>query len=180
MSYTTNSLNLYEAGAIAVAFAGMLWLALAARRRPRLPQLCFLTLALFLVLNKVYSPQYVLWLLPFAVLARPRWRAFIVWQAAEIIYFLGIWMYLLGDPSGRSGKGLEFGGYAVALSLRDLAVLGLCVLVSSTSCVPNTTSCGRMAVTIRPAGCSMARRHLRSRTGSVRRAGAGLMSGLLG
>jgi len=129
LSYTTSSLNLYEAGAIAVAFAGIIWLALAAPRRPRLPQLCFLTLALFLVLNKVYSPQYVLWLLPLAVLARPRWRAFIVWQVAEVIYFLGIWMYLLGDPSGRNGKGLEFGGYAVALTIRDVAVLALCALV---------------------------------------------------
>ena len=128
-NYTTNQLNLYEAAAIAIAFLGVCWLALAARRRPRLPQLCFLTLAFFLVLNKVYSPQYVLWLLPLVVLARPRWRAFLVWQAAEIIYFLGIWMYLLGDPSGRTGKGLEYGPYAVSLAIRDISVLALCVLV---------------------------------------------------
>jgi uncharacterized membrane protein len=128
-NYTTNQLNLYEAAAIAIAFLGVCWIALAARRRPRLPQLCFLTLAFFLVLNKVYSPQYVLWLLPLVVLARPRWRAFLVWQAAEIIYFLGIWMYLLGDPSGRTGKGLEYGPYAVSLAIRDISVLALCVLV---------------------------------------------------
>ena len=128
-NYTTNQLNLYEAAAIAMAFLGICWIAVAARRRPRLPQLCFLTLAFFLVLNKVYSPQYVLWLLPLVVLARPRWRAFLVWQAAEIIYFLGIWMYLLGDPSGRNGKGLEFGPYAVSLAMRDISVLALCVLV---------------------------------------------------
>jgi uncharacterized membrane protein len=127
--YTTSQLNLYEAAAIAIAFLGVCWLALAARRRPRLPQLCFLTLAFFLVLNKVYSPQYVLWLLPFVVLARPRWRAFLVWQAAEIIYFLGIWMFLLGDPSGRTGKGLEYGPYAISLLIRDVSVLALCVLV---------------------------------------------------
>jgi uncharacterized membrane protein len=128
-SYNTSQLNLYEAAAIAIAFLGVCWLALAARRRPRLPQLCFLTLAFFLVLNKVYSPQYVLWLLPFVVLARPRWRAFLVWQAAEIIYFLGIWMYLLGDPSGRTGKGLEYGPYSISLAIRDVSVLALCVLV---------------------------------------------------
>ncbi len=128
-NYTTNQLNLYEAAAIAIAFLGVCWIALAARRRPRLPQLCFLTLAFFLVLNKVYSPQYVLWLLPFVVLARPRWRAFLVWQAAEIIYFLGIWMYLLGDPSGRTGKGLEYGPYSISLAIRDISVLALCVLV---------------------------------------------------
>ncbi|HEY0869051.1 MAG TPA: glycosyltransferase 87 family protein [Acidothermaceae bacterium] len=125
----TPSLNLYEAGAIAIAFLGVCWLALAATRRPRLPQLCFLTLALFLVFNKVYSPQYVLWLLPLVVLARPRWRAFLLWQAAEIIYFLAIWMYLLDAPSGRAGKGLAWQPYAVAVGIRDVAVLALCALV---------------------------------------------------
>jgi uncharacterized membrane protein len=125
----TSRLNILEAGAIAIAFLGVCWLGLAARRRPRLPQLLFLTLAVFLVLNKVYSPQYVLWLLPLVVLARPRWRAFLIWQAAEIIYFLAIWMYLLDAPSGRPGKGLAWQPYAVAVGIRDVAVLALCVLV---------------------------------------------------
>src|SRR5207237_8117659 len=62
-AYTSNDLNSYEGAAILVAFLAIVWLSLAARRRPRLHQLCFLTLAAFLVLNKVYSPQYVLWLL---------------------------------------------------------------------------------------------------------------------
>jgi uncharacterized membrane protein len=128
-NYTPSQLNIYEGGTIAIAFLGIGWLALAARRRPRLPQLLFLTLAVFLVLNKVYSPQYVLWLLPLAVLARPRWRSFVIWQAAEIVYFLAIWMYLLGSPSGRDGKGLDFPAYSIAVCLRDVAVLALCVFV---------------------------------------------------
>ena len=126
-TYGKGQVNIFEAGLIALAVLGIGALILAARRRPRLPQVFFLTLAATLVVNKVYSPQYVLWLLPLAVLARPRWRAFIVWQAAEIIYFLGIWMYLLDVT--RPGKGLEFIPYAVALCIRDAAVLGMCVLV---------------------------------------------------
>jgi uncharacterized membrane protein len=128
-NYTPSQLNIYEGGTIAIAFMAIGWLALAAPRRPRLPQLMFLTLAVFLVLNKVYSPQYVLWLLPLAVLARPRWRAFIIWQAAEIVYFLAIWMYLLDEPSGRPGKGLQFEPYSIAVCIRDAAVLAFCVLI---------------------------------------------------
>jgi uncharacterized membrane protein len=86
-----------------------------------------LSLALFLVVNKVYSPQYVLWLLPLFALARPRWRAFLVWQFAEVLYFLGIWLYLL--EQSHPGKGLEWQPYIVSLFGRDIAVLGLCVLV---------------------------------------------------
>ena len=61
---------------------------------PRVAQLAFLVLVGFLLVNKVYSPQYVLWLLPVAVLARPRWRDLLIWQAGELFYFAMVWMYL--------------------------------------------------------------------------------------
>ena len=50
----------------------------AARGSPSWPSCC---VAGFLLLNKVWSPQYSLWLLPLAVLARPRWRSLLLWQA---------------------------------------------------------------------------------------------------
>ena len=55
----------------------------------------FLTVAAFAVTNKVYSPQFVVWLIPLAVLARPRWRDFLWWQAAEVIYFFAVWWYII-------------------------------------------------------------------------------------
>jgi uncharacterized membrane protein len=125
--FQVSQVNFYEGVLFAILLIAIGALVLGARRRPRLPQVFFLTLAAFLVVNKVYSPQYVLWLLPLAVLARPRWRAFLVWQTTEILYFLGIWLYLLNVT--RPGKGLEFGPYAVALIGRDLGVIGLAVLV---------------------------------------------------
>ena len=66
---------------------GVLVLGLTAPTTPRLAQLGFLVVAGFLLVNKVYSPQYVLWLLPLAVLARPRWRDQLIWQATEVFYF---------------------------------------------------------------------------------------------
>ena len=77
-----------------LACAGIAVLALAAPRRPRLPQLFFLILAAFLMTNKVWSPQYVIWLAPLVVLARPRLWSYALWQVAEIGYFFAIWAYL--------------------------------------------------------------------------------------
>jgi uncharacterized membrane protein len=80
---------------------GILVLALGAPRRPRLAQLAFLIVAAFLVTGKVWSQQYVLWLLPLAILARPRWGAFLAWQFAEVAYFVAFYGELM-NASGRS------------------------------------------------------------------------------
>ncbi|MBB6346053.1 putative membrane protein [Nonomuraea muscovyensis] len=77
---------------------GIAVLTLAAPRRPRLAQICFLALAAFMMTNKVWSPQFVLWLVPLAVLARPNWKPLALWQVAEVWYFFAIWLYLLGQP----------------------------------------------------------------------------------
>ena len=114
-------------GAIAV-------LALAAPRRPRLPQLCFLLLAAFLMTNKVWSPQYVVWLVPLAVLARPRLWPYLLWQLAEVAYFLGIWGYLIfvyaaeGNPV-TGYQGISTGWYFATLLTRLLAVAVLAAYV---------------------------------------------------
>ncbi|MFI9630940.1 glycosyltransferase family 87 protein [Streptomyces sp. NPDC052042] len=104
-------------------------LTLAAPRRPRFAQLAFLVVAVFILVNKVYSPQYVLWLIPLAALARPRWRDFLIWQACEVMYFLGIWMYLAYTTSGDKHQGLPTEGYQVAILLHLLGTLYLCAVV---------------------------------------------------
>lgn len=91
-----SALNLVSGGVFAVFCLGIAWLALRARRRPRLGQLAFLVVLAFTVANKVYSPQYVLWLIALFALARPRWRDLLVWQAAEVLYFVAIWWHLEG------------------------------------------------------------------------------------
>jgi uncharacterized membrane protein len=124
------TLNLMSAAAFAVACAAITVLALAAPRRPRLPQLCFLVLAAFLMLNKVWSPQYVIWLVPLAVLARPRFWPYVLWQLAEVGYFFAIWGYLIFIY--RSGtlipgyNGVGSGWYFAALLSRFLTVALLC------------------------------------------------------
>ena len=52
---------------------------------PRLAALCFLIVAAFLLVNKVWSPQYSLWLVPLAVLALPRWRVLLTWMLVDAL-----------------------------------------------------------------------------------------------
>ncbi|MEV6022955.1 glycosyltransferase 87 family protein [Streptomyces sp. NPDC052036] len=111
------------------ACAGIAAITLTAPRRPRFAQLAFLIVAVFILTNKVYSPQYVLWLVPLAALARPRWRDFLIWQACEVGYFLGIWMYLAYTSSGDAHKGLPSDGYQVAIAVHLLGTLYLCAVV---------------------------------------------------
>jgi uncharacterized membrane protein len=91
---------------------------------PPLAQIAFIFVALFTALNKVYSPQYVLWLAPLGVLALVHARdraAFWVWQGAEAFYHFAIWEYL-GSYAGTK-FGLPTKWYAVAIFLRILASL---------------------------------------------------------
>src|SRR6266568_3024863 len=119
------SLALFGIGCAAVGV-----LALAAPRRPRLPQLCFLVIAAFLLFNKVWSPQYVIWLAPLVVLARPRLLGYALWQLAEIAYFLGIWAYLITIVAGPAAPGgIGAGQYFLVLLARFAAVLLLSGLV---------------------------------------------------
>jgi uncharacterized membrane protein len=82
----------------------IIWLSITAPLRPRLASNAFLLVGAFCLVNKVYSPQYVLWLVPLAALARPRWRDFLIWQAAEVVYWFAIWVYLSGFFGGTGDR----------------------------------------------------------------------------
>jgi DNA-binding Lrp family transcriptional regulator len=75
------------------------------------------------------TDRYVLWLVPLAVLARPKWRDFLIWQACEVAYFLGIWLYLAYTTSGDAHKGLPTHGYHWTIVLHLLGTLYLCAVV---------------------------------------------------
>jgi uncharacterized membrane protein len=101
------------------------WLGLSAQRRPRFAQLAFLVIAAFLLTNKVWSPQYSLWLLPLAVLALPRWRPLLLWQASEAV----VWVLLMLSFAGEANKGLSVYPFINAALVRDAMVLILVFLV---------------------------------------------------
>jgi hypothetical protein len=119
------ALNLVSLLLFVIAFALVSALVLAAPRRPRLPQVFFLVLASFLLVNKVWSPQYVIWLVPLVVLARPRLWSYLVWQAAEVGYFFAIWAYLITQMPGPPAAGGIGGGLYFAAVLARFATVAL-------------------------------------------------------
>ncbi|QLE73014.1 DUF2029 domain-containing protein [Streptomyces rectiverticillatus] len=121
--------NTYVSLLMILGCLALVALGLYAPRRPRFAQLAFLVVALFILTNKVYSPQYVLWLIPLAVLARPKWRDFLIWQVCEVLYFLGIWSYLAYTGSGDKHQGLPTEGYQLAIALHLLGTLYLCAVI---------------------------------------------------
>ncbi len=115
-----DTLGIVSLGVLCLAIAV---LGLAAPRRPRLAQLCFLVLASFMLTNTVWSPQFVLWLEPLAVLARPNWKPLALWQAAVIWYFLASWLYLVALSPGQEDLGISADTYFTAVWARALTMV---------------------------------------------------------
>lgn len=122
------ALNTVATGTFLVAFLAIALLSLSIDRRPRLAQIAFLVVAAFVLSGKVYSPQYVLWLVPLAAMARPRWRDFLIWQAGEVVYFVAIWWHLAGYGVDDA-KALPVEWYGVATFIHVAATVYFAVMV---------------------------------------------------
>src|SRR5664279_4833630 len=112
--------------------AGMLvvfWIGLSAPSKPRVAQLAFLAVLMFLLTTKVWSPQYSLWLVPLLALARPRWRLAIIWQFTEIAVWFATLTLLLGEGTNQSAHGIGYGWLMLLLVIRDGLLLGLAGLI---------------------------------------------------
>jgi len=125
---TPETVNRVSWAFFAAVCLGVLLLGLRSQHVPRVAQLALLILLGFLLVNKVYSPQYVLWLLPVAVLARPRWRDLLVWQAGEVLYFAMVWFYLGGYTASATSGGHDQ-LYSLAILVRVTAELFLAAVV---------------------------------------------------
>ena len=112
------------------AFAAITIYILELRNIPSLASLSFIVLAAVMVVSKVYSPQYVLWLTPLAVIALVDKRdlhAFWIWQGAELIYHFAIWQHLATVTGATFG--LPLYGYALITLLRIAATIYLIAIL---------------------------------------------------
>jgi uncharacterized membrane protein len=120
-----NNLNTVVLALFGLSCAAIGYIALTAPRRPRLAQLAFLAVAAFLLTNKVWSPQFSLWLVPLAVLALPHRRILLAWMTIDALVWVPRMYYLYSVPD----RGLPQQWFATTVLLRDIAVVLLCALV---------------------------------------------------
>ena len=125
-----NHLNLISIIAFAVVALAFTLFVYGIPEVPKLASIAFFIVAIFVTASKVYSPQYVLWLTPLAILAmvdkKDRFD-FWVWQFAELIYHFAIWQYL-AEVSGAEFA-IPAGAYATAILLRVAALTWFCLRI---------------------------------------------------
>ena len=120
------NLNYLSILVLLASFAAITIYILELKNIPSLASLSFIVLAAVMVASKVYSPQYVLWLTPLAVIALVDKRdlhAFWIWQGAEVIYHVAIWQHLASVTGAKFG--LPLYGYALITLLRIAATIYL-------------------------------------------------------
>ena len=119
------TLNLVSLLLFALACVVVLVIGLTARTTPRIAQLAFLIVAFFLLTNKVWSPQFSLWLVPLALLAIPRAKLLIPWMVFDAL----LWVAHMSYFHGVANKGIGAETFHPLVLVRDLLVVAICVAV---------------------------------------------------
>ena len=93
---------------------------------PTLAHTAIFVFIIVMAVSKVYSPQYVLWLTPLAVIAlidKKDLAVFWFWQGCELLYHFAIWQHL------ASVTGAKFGLPVVAYSVFTLIRIAASILL---------------------------------------------------
>ena len=107
------------------ACLGVLVLGMTAPRSPRVAQLAFLVVAAFLLTNKVWSPQFSLWLVPLALLAIPSVRVLLPWMVFDAF----LWIAHMSHFWGPENLGLNAEWFYALVLIRNLLVVGVCAVI---------------------------------------------------
>lgn len=130
--WSGETFSLISNGLFLLCCLGIAWLGLAAPRRPSVAQLCLLIVGCFVLLGKVYSPQFVIWLIPLVVLAMPRVRVFWIWQGVEVFHWVSVWLIsakITSEGTIGAGHYLFEAFYGLGIAAHMVAVIWILVLV---------------------------------------------------
>ena len=105
--------------------AFVLVLGLKAPQTPRIAELVALIVGFFLLFNKVWSPQYSLWLVVPAVLALPYWRVLLGWMTVDMC----VWPVLMWHMMGADNLGVPGWFLNMVIISRDALIIAIMVLV---------------------------------------------------
>jgi uncharacterized membrane protein len=103
-----------------------LWLwKIRVARAPETPlwSASFPLLVSFVLFNKVWSPQYALWLLPWFAIVAPGFGPYIAWQTAEVIVYIARFSYFDDLEHGSA----SYAWFGAAVAVRAI-VLGWCLI----------------------------------------------------
>lgn len=123
------TINVLAYGGFALLCVGILALSLLAPKAPSAEQLSLLIVAAFVLTNKVYSPQFVLWLVPLVILARPKVLQFLGWQIIEIFHWVSIFSWLQAVITSADSIPTWTWIYTIAVSMHVIAVVVICAAV---------------------------------------------------
>ena len=101
------------------------------KHTPTLASVAFIVMAAVMVASKVYSPQFVLWLTPLAVIAlinKEDLHAFWLWQATEVTYHVAIWQHIASITDAKFGLGPT--PYAILTLVRIAGTIYLMVVLA--------------------------------------------------
>jgi hypothetical protein len=101
-------------GLLFLLIAGIVLVREAREPEPRLYELCLAIIAIFLLTAKVFSPQYMLWLLPLFALVRLSWRVIAASFVVDVAVVVATNWYFLEVYRG--------GPWAVVLDLLEVTV----------------------------------------------------------
>jgi uncharacterized membrane protein len=113
---------------ISAFVGGALFLALALYiksniKTVKLSTFVFLSVVIFTTTSKVYSPQFVIWLVPLAILSissQKDLKSFWLWQISEFLHFIALVAYF--EYRADSFGGIFALAYSLAILIRILAI----------------------------------------------------------
>ena len=125
IGFEAEFLNTFSLLSFLACCAALAIMGLKTPRAPRVAEMIYLILMAFLIFNKVWSPQYSLWLVVPALLALPRWRLIFSWALADAL----LWPILTWHMLGAENKGLPHEMLDIAVITRDGFIIAIGVLI---------------------------------------------------